>query len=57
VKSETFIAGMLAGAGLLLLVKYGIVGLDAWNSVFHPERNDPAGAFSKPLLGVLSCCH
>lgn len=47
---------MAAGAGLLLAVKYVIVGLDAWNGTLHPGRHeDPSlTRFGKPFLGVFS---
>jgi hypothetical protein len=57
-KPDTFIAGVIAGIGLLLVIKYGVIGLDAWNSTFHPGRKDAPGPFSKPfLMGVASCNH
>lgn len=55
-KTETFLFGMVAGVGALLVLKYGIVGLDCWNRVLHPGREDCPGMFSKPLLGAL-CGH
>jgi hypothetical protein len=46
---------LLAGVALLLLLKYVIFGLDAWNGFLHPGRTEPdsLNAFDKPLLGVL----
>lgn len=46
---------ILLGIALLLVVKYGIVGLGKWNQALHPERkDDPTGIFYRPFLGVLT---
>ena len=45
----TFVA---LGIGVLLLVKYVVVGLVAWNLFLHPLRTDPNSAFSQPFLGL-----
>jgi hypothetical protein len=49
-KTEFLILGFVA----LLVIKYLVVGLDAWNGVFHPDRVEGKSldAFRKPLLGV-----
>lgn len=36
---STYTQGMIAGVALLLIVKYLLVGVPAWNDVFHPKRN------------------
>jgi len=44
------------GVAALLVLKYGIVGLDAWNAALHPGRTENDAwteRFRKPLLGVL----
>ena len=51
---------ILLGVGLLLLVKYPIVGLSAWNGFFHPGRVESANQkFMSPLMGAFKkggCC-
>jgi hypothetical protein len=45
----------LLGVGLLLFAKYVVIGLDAWNGVFHSEPAEFI-AFRKPMLtGVADC--
>jgi hypothetical protein len=51
-----FVAGVVAGLAGLIVFKYGVVGLDGWNSIFHPGRVDAPGAFSKPFLMGLRTC-
>lgn len=42
------------GIVALLIVKYAVVGLDAWDATFHPGRVEPAdSAWKKPLLGLI----
>lgn len=44
----------ILGIVILLLVKYVILGLNAWDFVFHLERIEPQNSiFLKPLLGIL----
>jgi hypothetical protein len=47
-----------AGIALLLLVKYVVIGLDAWDGCFHPGRIEPDSlmAFRKPLLTGIGDC-
>jgi hypothetical protein len=46
---------MVTGAAALLILKYGIFGLDAWNRTLHPGLIIAPNqrAFRKPLLGLL----
>lgn len=45
---------MLIGVIALLVVKYVVFGLDAWDAALHPDRIEPANSpFRKPLLGLL----
>ena len=44
---------MLYGIALLLIVKYVVVGLKAWDGTLHPGRTeDPKSPFLQPLLGL-----
>lgn len=45
----------IAGIASLFILKYGIVGLDLWDSWFHPGRREPGTLieFRKPFLGLL----
>lgn len=45
----------LIGIASLLAVKYGLLGLDWWNSLLHPGRQEPENlqVFRRPLLGLL----
>jgi hypothetical protein len=46
---------MVAGVVVLLLLKYVVFGLDAWDGVLHPDRIEPADSpWRNPLLGVFS---
>jgi hypothetical protein len=48
-QTRWFIYGILA----LLAVKYLFLGLENWNGILHPERQDrPNSAFRYPLLGL-----
>jgi len=46
---------MLMGVAALLLLKYCVFGLDAWDGTLHPGRMEPASlnGFKQPLLGLL----
>jgi hypothetical protein len=46
---------MINGATALLILKYGVVGLDAWNRVLHPGLVIAPNqrAFRHPFLGLL----
>ena len=47
-----FFFGAVAGFALLLLLKYCIFGLRAWNGILHPARTEsPTSKFLKPMLG------
>ena len=55
---------MAFGVLVLLAVKYGLIGLDAWNQRLHPGRTEDTATerrFGKPLLGLVkgdACgCH
>lgn len=51
----TIAEGILIGIIILLLVKYIIVGLNNWNSTFHPTRTeDKSSLFLEPLLGLFT---
>lgn len=43
------------GGVTLLVLKYGVFGLDAWNAALHPGLVTAPNqqAFRKPLLGLL----
>lgn len=51
------ISWMLTGASALLLLKYGVFGLDAWNGALHPGLVPAPNqqSFRKPFLGLLEC--
>lgn len=54
---KTLIAGAVAGVAVLLVVKYVIVGLKAWNAALHPGRqDDPTGIFYCPFLRLTGPC-
>lgn len=45
---------MLLGVLVLLVLKYGVMGLTLWDQTFHPGRvEDPASPFLRPLLGLV----
>ncbi len=57
---SSFVVGMVAGMALLIVLKYGVFGLNAWNECFHEGRQEPASliAFSEPCLtGIAKCEH
>lgn len=45
---------VLIGIMLLLVIKYGIIGLNNWNNLFHPDRieGNSSQYFLKPFLGI-----
>jgi len=43
---------MALGVAVLLALKYGVFGLDAWNKTLHPGRFEPDGPFLKPFFGI-----
>lgn len=45
---------IVLGIALLLLAKYVIFGLRAWDGFFHPGRIEPSDLdqFQAPLLGI-----
>jgi hypothetical protein len=49
---------VIAGAALLVLIKYLVIGLDAWNACCCSGRKEPESlvAFSKPLLSGAGDC-
>lgn len=51
VKTKWFLIGWAS----VLVLKYGIFGLDAWNGVLHPGLVPAPNqqAFRKPLLGLI----
>jgi hypothetical protein len=54
---KTLIAGAIGGIAVLLVVKYVVVGLKAWNAALHPGRqDDPTGIFYCPLLRLTGPC-
>lgn len=56
-RQETLFAGAALGVGILLAIKYVIVGLRNWNATFHPDRQDnPSGLFYCPLLRLAGGC-
>lgn len=45
---------ILAGVGILLFVKYIVLGLIAWDKIFHPQRIEPpTSPFLTPFFGLL----
>lgn len=43
---------MVLGILLLLVIKYVVLGLNSWDSIFHPGRTEPSNSmFLQPLLG------
>ena len=51
----TVTEGIVIGIIFLLVIKYIIVGLKNWNSVFHPTRiEDKDSLFLQPLLGIFN---
>lgn len=51
------VVAFLAGFSAVYILKYGVFGLQAWDSLLHPNRliADTAGpnkSFTKPLLGI-----
>ena len=50
----------LLGIAVLLVLKYLVFGLDAWNKTLHPGRTDANTTFNKPLMGRVrgsnGCC-
>ena len=54
-KLEISAMWMLAGIALLLVLKYCIFGLDAWDGALHPGRTEPLSLnrYRKPLLGLV----
>lgn len=53
--NRTKIEWFAIGWGSVLLLKYVVFGLDAWNAFLHPGLVPAPNqqAFRKPLLGVL----
>jgi hypothetical protein len=49
---------VVIGAALLVILKYLVIGTDAWNSTLHPGRIEPASvrAFHAPLLTGAGDC-
>ncbi len=45
---------VLAGAGGLLAVKFAVIGLCQWNSIFYPgQPADATSMFFYPLMGLI----
>lgn len=56
-QQSTLFAGAIVGIGLLLTVKYIVVGLKNWDAALHPDRtDDPAGIFYCPFLRLFGPC-
>jgi hypothetical protein len=56
---EKIAVAFVAGFATVYLLKYFIFGLEAWDTLLHPNRlaADTAGPrprFTKPLLGLFS---
>lgn len=52
---DSKIKWMIAGVIVLLILKYVVFGLAAWDAALHPTRKeDPASPFLKPFLGAFS---
>ena len=48
---KKYLAGALGGIAALLVVKYLVIGLIEWDSLFHPGRTEPSN--SHFLYGLL----